>query len=102
MGLSRPPSKVLLLLLDPAFLDQNVLADLAVAVTAAHTLIMGQFRSASLSRAPLSCTLLFHVAPFPVSTSIINSLKIAHHLLLNVSAADALGLDRLTSFRARL
>jgi hypothetical protein len=102
VGLSLPPGNVLLFPTDPALLDKNVLADLAVAVTPTHTLIMGQFRSARLSRAPLSRALLFHITPFPVSTRIVNSLEIAHHVLLDISVAIILGHERLTCFRVRL
>jgi hypothetical protein len=82
VGLSLPPSKVLFFLFDPALLDKNILASLTEAVTPTHTLIMGQFRSASLSRAPFSRALLFHITPFPISTSIINPLEVAHIVLV--------------------
>jgi hypothetical protein len=84
-GLSLPPCQVFFFLLYPAFLHEDVLADLAVLVAPAHALVMGQFRSACLSRAPLSGALLFHITPFPVSTSIVNSLKVAHCVFVNVS-----------------
>jgi hypothetical protein len=89
-GLSLPPCQVFFFLLYPAFLHEDVLADLAVLVAPAHALVMGQFRSACLSRAPLSRALLFHITPFPVSTSIIGSLKVAHCVFGNVSAANVL------------
>jgi hypothetical protein len=86
VGLSLPSGKVLLFLLDPALLDKNVLASLAVAVASTHTLIVGQLCSASLSRAPFSRALLFHITPFPISTGIINPLEIAHPLSWCTSA----------------
>ena|SRR5436305_1507197 len=86
VGLSLPSGQILLFLFDPALLDKNVLAGLAIAVAPAHTLVVGQLRSTSLSRAPFSRALLFHVTPFPISARIINPLEIAHALSWSASA----------------
>lgn len=90
MRLPSPARKVLLFFLNSALLDKDIFTDLAVAVAPLEALIKRKFRSTRLACAPFPGTLLFHVAPFPVSTSIVDPFEITHYASSYVSSANLL------------
>lgn len=75
---TTPSSDVVLLSGHAALLDRFFLADSAVFVESRQILSVDKFGPTSLPDARLARTTLFHVAPSPVSTSVISSGIVAH------------------------
>ena len=83
--LTSPSDNIRFFLLNSTLLDLYVMADSAIIVLVGREAVVRQLCSASLSGAPLSLALSFHVAPFPVIAFIINAREIAHHGCSKVS-----------------